>query len=145
MINEVSEAQADQLKRKCDALKESGNLPLRSIRLLLEYSKQELGLLDFYHTRNKSADQAMKQISGQNEYYKVVTKPDLHRAVFVNSEFCFRGPVIHQYENDGVIVTDGRYCWGVATPVFMRNFKIWASGQEQDIDSLSRLLHYKAR
>lgn len=145
VINEVSEAQADQLKRKCDALKESGNLPLRSIRLLLDYSKQELGLVDVYHTRNKNADQAMKQISGQNEYYKVVTKPDLHKAVFVNSEFRFRGPVIHQYEQDGIIVTDGRYCWGVATPVFMRNFKIWASGQEQDIDSLSRLLHYKGR
>lgn len=145
VINEVSESQADQLKQRCDALREEGTLSLRSIRLLLEYSKQELGLFDVYHTGSKSADQAMKQISDQNEYYKVVTKPDLHRAVFVDSAFRFRGPVIHQYEHDGVIVTDGRYCWGVATPVFMRNFKIWASGQEQDIDSLSRLLHYKAR
>jgi hypothetical protein len=145
VINEVSERQADQLKQRCDALREEGILSLRSIRLLLDYSKQELGLVDVYHTRNKSAEQAMKMISDKNEYYKLVTKPDLHRAVFVDTAFRFRGPVIHQYEQDGIIVTDGRYCWGVATPVFMRNFKIWASGQEQDIDSLSRLLHYKAR
>ena len=66
-----------------------------------------------------------------------VTKNTIHQAVFVPSGFIFTdGPVRQTYPEGAVVLTDGKYAWGIDSGVFIRNFKRVDQGQEFDLASL---------
>ncbi|WP_137939195.1 hypothetical protein [Chitinivorax sp. B] len=141
LINDISKEDADLLKSHIDSLTTDGRkLTLQSIKNILSYARNEIGLIDFYHKSLASIKRDMIAMSVKNPYYMIVTKSNKHRAIFVDKPFSFDGPVQQKYPNGAVLVTDGRNTWGIATDVFVKNFKRIEGDQEISLTSTDGML-----
>ncbi|WP_374437731.1 hypothetical protein [Inhella sp.] len=114
-------------------------LSLAAIKALLQFAQQELGLIDCYHKRLDSVLRDMVAISPENPNYLQVSKPVRHRALWVQRPFSFDGPVLQHYPEGAVLVTDERHVWGVATEVFLRNYRQLVGTQERVLESVAEL------
>ena len=69
------------------------------------------------------------------------TKQVEHREVFVPGAVDLHGPVEQRYSEGAVIVSDGKYNWGLAPDVAARNWVIKGSqGEEQPLTDLTKQL-----
>ncbi|MBH9578335.1 hypothetical protein [Inhella proteolytica] len=140
LFNDIGADQAKLLQERLLALTPQGApLTLASIKSLLHYAQQELGLLDCYHKRLDSVQRDMVAISPANPHYLQVSKPVRHRALWVQRPFSFDGPVLQHYPEGAVLVTDERHVWGVAAAVFLRNYRQLEGAKERALGSVTEL------
>lgn len=138
VINDITAAQADALLQKHIALcGQNSALNLESIKKLLAFAKDELGIIDFYNKRASSIARDTRLIDPNNPFFMEVSKPQIHQALYVPQAFAFDGPVQQVYPNGAVMVSDGRRCWGVGTEVFMRGYKTIKKGREYPLNSIA--------
>ena len=137
IINDVTQSQADALLTKYHALRgQNAALNLDSIKRLLAYAKDELGIIDFYNKSAHSVQRDTQVIDATNPFFMEVSKPDLHHALYVPDAFVFDGPVQQVYPHGAVMVSNGKRCWGVGTEVFLRGYRAVRGGQEHTLTSI---------
>ncbi len=140
LFNDLAPEAARLLQQRMLELAPRGSaLNLASIKALLLYARQELGLVDCYHKRLDSVQRDMVVVDPENPNYLQVSKPVRHRALWVQRPFSFDGPVLQHYPEGAVLVTDERHVWGVATEVFLRNYRQLVGTQERVLASAAEL------
>lgn len=139
VINDVTDQQAALLLQKYNTLLEQNkHLNLDSIKKLLAYAKDELGILDFYNKRAQSVRRDSRVISSENPFFMEVTKPEIHQAMYVKQAFTFDGPVQQVYPLGAVMVSNGKRCWGVGTAVFLRGYRAVEAGKERVLQGVEQ-------
>jgi hypothetical protein len=161
VINDVTPEQATKLYRKIDQLtNDPDKLGARQLREILHFATQELGLVDFFDKDQESVTKQMglvdpslmrydfDGISIAALGYMQVTKETPHKALFIAEPFAIpNGPVAQRYLDGAVVVSDGRYSWGVAGKKIDGNWAITnGNGKEVTIQSAAtELPHYAIR
>ena len=138
VINDITAEQADALLQKHIALRgQNTALNLDTIKKLLTFAKDELGIIDFYNKRASSIARDTQVIDPSNPFFMQVNKSNIHQALYVSEGFVFDGPVQQVYPDGAVMVSDGRRCWGVGTEVFLRGYQAVKQGKEQPLTSIA--------
>jgi hypothetical protein len=144
IINDLSAEASAQLDAEMQRLKGAKpELDLIALKALLRFAKDQLGVHDHYHKRLDLVLRDMAPTGSAEPGHWRVTKATRHRALWVPRPFRFDGPVPQRYPDGAVLVTDSTRVWGVATEVFIRNFKRLANGQEQTLSSASELPQFR--
>ena len=147
IINDLSATQAEQLIEKIKSIsKDPSSLTVQEIQQTLDFARNDLGLVDFFDKDMESVGTQMEFVSADLNCdgrlgYMQVTKQVEHRAVFVPGAVALHGPVEQRYSEGAVIVSDGKYNWGLAPDVAARNWVIKGSqGEEQPLTDLTKQL-----
>lgn len=137
LITGVGNEQANLLDEKeREILKDLPAHTLETVKALLTYANNGLALIDAQPKKAAAVEKEMGAIKDSCLGHMIVTKGVQHKAVYVKSGFVFQsGPVEQTYPEGAVLVTDGKYVWGVAKDVFATWFK--RSEGEQEIDLVS--------
>jgi len=135
VLNDVSLIQAKKIMDKYREL-QAEQITLKGVKQLLHYAKEELGIIDFYNTSQKSVKRNTKIITSEIPHYRVVSKKNIHRALYIRYGFIFRGPVEQVYPNGAIILNSGRHTWGIGADIFQRNFKVITQNIERSLKSL---------
>mgnify|MGYP000120110282 CR=1 FL=1 len=132
IINDVTEEQSGQLYNKLLKLTvNKDDLNLDKIKSLLDFASQDLGIVDFYNKQKFSIHRDMKVVKPNNAFYMEVTKKDVHKALYVPDAFSFNGPVLQKFPKGAVLVSKGKFSWGVDTNVFLRSYRALIGGRER--------------
>lgn len=138
LINDVSREQAEFLTAELNKLGGAHRITIDGVRTLMEKARGILGITDFYDKKMAGVNADMAVIDPSMPYYRVVTKPAVHSAIYVRTGFTFAGPVPQVYPEGAVIVNDGKHSWGVDAGVFQRNFKAIEGGIERALEDLEK-------
>jgi hypothetical protein len=150
IINDLSDEQANKLLTKIDSIVlDITRITPSQIQKVLSYAREELKLVDMFDKDLESIRQQMRFVDPEKGLpnltdartflgYMEVSKDTEHKAVRIERGFSLEGPVLQQYPKGAVVVTSGKYTWGVDKGVIERNWvlKNWA-GNEQHIVSLA--------
>ncbi len=136
LVNDVSREQAEALMTRLNGLGGPRKISLEGIKTLLAYARNELGITDFYDKKMAGVAADMVPVDESLPLYMIVTKPTVHSAVYIREGFTFDGPVPQVYPSGAVLVSDGRYSWGIDAGVFQRNFKAIDGTNERALKSL---------
>ena len=139
IINDTSKDQARLIAAGIAKLAGSADrLSLQGIKELLVYLRNEVGAIDLYPKKLAQAAKETAPMDRGDPLYVRCIKSEIHRAVLVTHGFVFDGPVRQVYPQGAVLLTDGRYTWGVGAEVFRRNFKAVDAGVERDLNALEQ-------
>jgi len=137
LFTDVSLEQAQALQRFVkDLEQQNGGLTLEDVKAVLQFARSELNLVDCQNKKMESVPKEMKVIDPNNPYFMQVIKDTKHQAVYIPTGFTFDGPVRQTYPEGAVILTDGKYKWGIGKQVFIRNFMRLDAGKEIPLVSL---------
>ena len=135
VINDVSFTQAREIM---DIYKELNleRITLDGVKELLQYAREDMGIIDFYNTSLKSVKRNSNIITTEIPPYRQVNKKDKHKALYIREAFIFDGPVEQVYPNGAVVLNNGKHTWGIGADIFQRNFKVVTLNGERDLKSL---------
>jgi hypothetical protein len=137
IVNDIDRQMADQLARELSELQQ---LPvtqqLDGIKALLHFAHSKLGITDFFNSNVDAVRDSTSVIDPNNPHYVQVAKKTEHKLAYVADGFSLKGAVDHVYPHGGMVITDGKYTWGIDTQVFLRNFRRKEGGAEHPIASL---------
>ncbi len=107
---------------------------------VLESIRTTEGCRDFYNTNDEAVLSGHVKITANDEGIRAGTRPfgfwqvaktELHRVAYIEKGFRLEsGPVRQYYPSGGIILSNGRHRWGIASDVFIRNFRR-AEGREE--------------
>lgn len=106
---------------------------------MLAFAKEELGIIDFYNKHKTSVLRDTKLITPSNPMYRQVNNPAIHKAIYVPDGFVYDGPVKQVFPNGAVMVNRGNHTWGVATDVFLRGYKAFSHGKEEELGDVKEV------
>lgn len=137
LITGVNAENAALLTAKLDEIKAGKTeLNIEDIREFLAYGRDELGLIDRQNKKLEAVPQEMKPIEGSCPNHFIVTKATHHKAVLIEEPIIVDGPVKQTYAEGAVLLSDGKFVWGIGKNVFLHNFKRVDGDREINLVSL---------
>ncbi len=144
VLNDISHTQAKEIMSKYTQL-HLDKITLQGVKELLQYAKEEIGIIDFYNTSLKSVQRNTEIISTEIPHFRQVNKTDQHKALYIQEAFVFDGPVEQVYPNGAIILNNGKHTWGIGAEVFQRNFKLLTSNGERELKSLKEEFQQRSK
>ncbi len=156
IINDLTPQQARCLLAKVrEIAPDISTITPHQIQEVLSFARAQ-GLVDMFDKDLESIAKQMRFVDDSTPSpslaapstflgYMEVSKDTVHKAARLSKAFAIQGPVLQQYPNGGVVVTDGRYTWGLDSGVCERNWvlKSWTGDEvpllvARDIPEISR-------
>ena len=137
IINEVTQAQAQQLYQKIQSLQPNPNqLALTELKQVLTYAQEQLNLEDMYNSTRSYVNTKMTPVSTGDmpswegkeiEAYgfKKRDDRDVYQAIYVPGTFVFQGPAATAqfFEQGGVIIEQQGSMRGIQPDIFIRTYQ----------------------